>query len=172
MAESTDGSFAGVACRDDDFQDLTSVIGIMRKVEGRYVATDDIRFPAAITGEELERAFCGLAKGAGASVEITANRPPFVVNPKTATVQALMDAYCTETGNKVEPFTMGGGTYAREFPNAVSFGPAEEGAFPVPEWVGGMHAANEGIAEAELKRAMRIYIRAFGNLAEIEDLSA
>ncbi len=172
MAESTDGSFAGVACRDDDFQDLTSVIGIMRKVEGRYVATDDIRFPAAITGEELERAFCGLAKGAGASVEITANRPPFVVNPKTATVQALMDAYCTETGNKVEPFTMGGGTYAREFPNAVSFGPAEEGAFPVPEWVGGMHAANEGIAEAELKRALRIYIRAFGNLAEIEDLSA
>jgi len=35
-----------------------------------------------------------------------------------------------------------------------------------------MHAANEGIAEAELKRALRIYIRTFGNLAEVEDLSA
>ena len=33
-----------------------------------------------------------------------------------------------------------------------------------------MHAANEGIAEEELKRALRIYIRAFGNLAEVEDL--
>ena len=70
----------------------------------------------------------------------------------------------------MRPFTMGGGTYAREFPNAVSFGPAEEGAYPAPSWVGGMHAANEGIAEEELKRALRIYIRAFGNLAEVEDL--
>ncbi len=59
----------------------------------------------------------------------------------------------------MRPFTMGGSTYSREFPNAVSFGPAEEGAYPVPSWVGGMHAANEGIAEEELKRALRIYIR-------------
>ena len=93
-----------------------------------------------------------------------------MVDPDTAPVRALMDAYCSTTGKKVRPFTMGGGTYAREFPNAVSFGPAEEGAYPVPSWVGGMHAANEGIAEEELKRALRIYIRAFGNLAEVQDL--
>ncbi len=172
MAESTDGSFAGVACADEDFKDLTSVIGIMRKKDGCYVATDDIRFPTATTAEELEQTFCQLGLRMGAQVEITAKRPPFVVNPKTKTVDALMSAYCSVTGNQVQPFTMGGGTYAREFPNAVSFGPAEEGAFPVPEWVGGMHAANEGIAEEELKRAIRIYIQAFGNLAEVEDLKA
>ena len=172
MAECTDGTAFGAACRDDDFQDLTSVIGMMNKVEGRYVMTEDIRFPAAITGEELERIFADLAAGQGATVQTASNKPPFVVDPDTKPVRALMDAYCETTGKQVRPFTMGGGTYAREFPNAVSFGPAEEGAFPVPEWVGGMHAANEGIAEEELKRALRIYIRAFGNLAEIEDLRA
>lgn len=172
MAECTDGSAFGAACRDDDFQDLTSVIGMMNKVEGRYVMTEDIRFPAAITGEKLERIFADLAARHGATAEVTSSKPPFVVDPDTASVRALMDAYCETTGKQVRPFTMGGGTYAREFPNAVSFGPAEEGAFPVPEWVGGMHAANEGIAEAELKRALRIYIRTFGNLAEVEDLSA
>ena len=172
MAECTNGSAFGAACRDDDFHDLTSVIGMMNKVDGRYVMTEDIRFPAAITGEELERIFAGLAVEQGAEVKVTSNKPPFVVDPDTAPVRALMDAYCTTTGKQVRPFTMGGGTYAREFPNAVSFGPAEEGAFPVPEWVGGMHAANEGIAEEELKRALRIYIRDFGNLAEVDDLSA
>jgi succinyl-diaminopimelate desuccinylase len=172
MAKSTDGAYAGVACADKDFKNLTSVIGIMRKKNGRYMATDDIRFPTATTADALEAAFLKLGQRMGAQVEITAKRPPFVVNPETKTVAALMSAYCSVTGNKVEPFTMGGGTYAREFPNAVSFGPAEEGAFPVPEWVGGMHAANEGIAEEELKRAIAIYIQAFGNLAEVEDLKA
>lgn len=172
MAECTDGSAFGAACRDDDFQDLTSVIGMMNKVDGRFVMTEDIRYPAAITGEKLQSLFADLAEKQGATVEITSGKKPFTVNPDTAPVRALMGAYCGTTGKQVQPFTMGGGTYAREFPNAVSFGPAEEGAFPVPEWVGGMHAANEGIAEEELKRALRIYIRAFGNLAEVEDLSA
>lgn len=172
MAECTDGSAFGAACRDDDFQDLTSVIGMMNKVDGRFVMTEDIRYPAAITGEKLQSLFADLAEKQGATVEITSDKKPFTVNPDTAPVRALMGAYCGTTGKQVQPFTMGGGTYAREFPNAVSFGPAEEGAFPVPEWVGGMHAANEGIAEEELKRALRIYIRAFGNLAEVEDLSA
>lgn len=172
LAESTDGNAAGIACRDDDFQDLTCVVGVMRKAEGRYAFTVDVRFPTAITGSGLESAFTVLAEGQGAKVQLTSNKPPFVVCPDTAPVRALMGAYCETTGKDVRPFTMGGGTYAREFPNAVSFGPAEEGAFPVPEWVGGMHAANEGIAEEELKRALAIYIRAFGNLAEVEDLKA
>ena len=172
MSECTDGSAFGAACRDDDFQDLTSVVGMMNKADGRYVMTVDVRFPEAITGGELTGLFQSLAEKHGAGVEITSNKKPFVVNPNTAPVRALMDAYCSTTGKQVRPFTMGGGTYAREFPNAVSFGPAEEGAYPVPDWVGGMHAANEGIAEEELKRALRIYIRAFGNLAEVEDLSA
>ena len=170
MAECTDGAIADVACSDADFGNLTSVVGMMNKVNGAFVMTEDIRFPAAITGSELSTAFEALSHAQGASIAVTACKDPFVVDPDTAPVRALMDAYCSTTGKKVRPFTMGGGTYAREFPNAVSFGPAEEGAYPVPSWVGGMHAANEGIAEEELKRALRIYIRAFGNLAEVEDL--
>ena len=170
MAECTDGAIADVACSDADFGNLTSVVGMMNKVNGAFVMTEDIRFPAAITGNELSTAFEALSHAQGASIAVTACKDPFVVDPDTAPVRALMDAYCSTTGKKVRPFTMGGGTYAREFPNAVSFGPAEEGAYPVPSWVGGMHAANEGIAEEELKRALRIYIRAFGNLAEVEDL--
>ena len=161
---------AGVACRDDDFADLTSVVGIARFENGRFWFTVDIRFPAATTGDALKAAFERLSSAHGAAAEITRSQEPFLVNPDTAPVRALMTAYRDATGSDVKPFTMGGATYAREFPNAVSFGPAEEGVVEKPAWVGGMHGIDEGMAEEELKRAMRVYIRAFGELAGVEDL--
>lgn len=35
----------------------------------------------------------------------------------------LTDIYNELTGENKEPYTMGGGTYARKLPNAISFGP-------------------------------------------------
>lgn len=172
MAATTDGSTAGVAANDDDFGALTSVVGVVRKEGERWSFTVDIRFPAATTGEVLIAAFERVAESANAVLEVTRNQEPFVVNPHTEAVQALLRAYNEETGRQARPFTMGGATYAREFPHAVSFGPAEEGVYEKPAWVGAMHGANEGTSEHELKRAMRIYIRAFGNLAEVSDIRA
>lgn len=171
LAESIDGSAAGIAVSDEDFGSLTSVVGTLHKEGSSYILTDDIRFPTAITGAELERAFIELGDRLGASVEITRNQEPFVVNPNTAPVQALMDAYKQSTGLEVHPFTMGGATYAREFPHAVSFGPADPEVIKGPDWVGEMHGADEGVTEEAVKHAMRIYIRAFGNLAQVENLA-
>lgn len=172
LASNTDGSAVGAEAADDDFGALTSVVGVVSKEGERWSFTVDIRFPTATTSEKLEKIFREAAANNGAEAEVTRAQDPFVVNPDTAPVQALLDGYCEETGKNVRPFTMGGATYAREFPNAVSFGPAEPGAFDTPSWVGGMHGADEGVAEEEVKRAMRIYIRAFGNLAEVENVSA
>lgn len=172
LAATTDGSAAGVAVEDDDFGALTSVVGIARKNDDRWSFTVDIRFPTATTGDALIAAFEEVAARADASLEITRNQEPFIVNPHTEAVQALLRAYNEATGQQAKPFTMGGATYAREFPHAVSFGPAEEGACEKPAWVGNMHGADEGTSEEELKRAMGIYIRAFGNLAEVSDIRA
>lgn len=172
LAATTDGSAAGVVAEDDDFGELTSVVGIARKDGDRWSFTVDIRFPTATTGDALVSAFTKVAASAGASLEITRNQEPFVVNPHTEAVQALLRAYNEATGSQAKPFTMGGATYAREFPHAVSFGPAEEGVCEKPAWVGNMHGANEGTSEEELKRALGIYIRTFGNLAEVSDVRA
>lgn len=119
----------------------------------------------------MQEAFEKVAFQRGASVEITRNQDPFLVNPNTAPVQALVDAYQEATGLEVRPFTMGGATYAREFPHAVSFGPADPEVIKVPDWVGEMHGADEGVSEEAIKHAIRIYIRAFGNLAQVDKLS-
>lgn len=173
-ASTHDGSAFGVEARDDDFGALTSVVGTVRTDEGRCSFTVDMRFPASTGAEALEEGVRAAADRAGidAAVEVTRAQEPFVVNPEAPAVKALLRGYCDQAGREVRPFTMGGATYAREFPHAVSFGACEPGAFPVPEWVGGMHAADEGVAEAELKRALAVYIRAFGHIAEVENLRA
>jgi succinyl-diaminopimelate desuccinylase len=51
---------------------------------------------------------------------------------------------------------MGGGTYARHFPAAVSFGPEYDA--PMPDFVGGAHAANEGAPFDILLQALKIYV--------------
>lgn len=171
LAGRTDGSPMGIAASDEDFGALTSIVGTMRKVENRYEVTIDIRFPRAITGEKLSEAFEKLANHLGATLTITRNQEPFVINPETEPVQALMSAYKQTTNLEVQPFTMGGATYAREFPRAVSFGPADPKVIKKPDWVGEMHGADEGITEEAVKHAIRIYVRAFGNLSQVESLS-
>lgn len=171
FASVTDGSASNTTAHDDDFGSLTSMVGLASLKDGKGMVADDIRFPTAITGAELEATFKDIAAETGGTVEIVRNDEPFIVNPNTQTVSALMDAYCTTTGQEVKPFTMGGATYAREFPNAVSFGSADE-SIEKPAWLGGMHAADEGTSEFELQRALKIYIRAFGNLADVDDLTA
>ena len=75
------------------------------------------------------------------------------------------------TGEDAKPFTMGGGTYARHFPLAVSFGPeASLGAMPddVPSFVGSIHGPNEGVSEEHLLKALKIYLLAVLALQDVE----
>ena len=82
-------------------------------------------------------------------------------------IQTLITTYNDVTGENKTPFTMGGGTYARHFPYAVSFGP-EHTDLAIPEFAGPMHGANEGAPFEKLIEALKIYILALLRLQEIE----
>ena len=71
------------------------------------------------------------------------------------------------TGENATPFTMGGGTYARHFPYAVSFGPEHEDV-KLPEFGGPMHGANEAAPIDKLLEAVKIYILALLRLEEVD----
>ena len=62
---------------------------------------------------------------------------------------------------------MGGGTYARCMPNAVSFG-IEEEKMTYPAFAGPIHAANEGFPIEKLMEALVIFICALGELMEVD----
>lgn len=88
------------------------------------------------------------------------------MDPNSPVIQTLLAAYNEATGEDAKLFTEGGGTYARHFSNAASFGP-EKAWVEKPAWVGGMHGPDEGVSEELLREAFRIYALTIGKLMEV-----
>ncbi len=162
---STDGAGLGIACRDGLFGALTCVGGTIRLQDGRLVQNINIRFPQATSGEALDEALKTAAAAHGAAFARTACIPLFYQAPASPPIQALLRAYEAVTGEKGEPFTIGGGTYARKFRSAASFGPHFPGEAR-PAFANGEHMANEGASVASLLQALEIYILALWNLLQ------
>ncbi len=156
LVHHTDGSGVGIASADEHFGPLTVVGGTMHIEDDRFVQSMDSRYPTSITADEITERMGRLTHAVGGEFENTKNVVPFLVDPESPVIQALLNAYNEATGEQAKPFTMGGGTYARHFKAASSFGP-EKPWEEVPAWVGGMHGPNEGVSENLLKQAFRIY---------------
>jgi succinyl-diaminopimelate desuccinylase len=164
---STDGSSLGIDATDDLFEPLTCIGGTIHLVQGHLEQTVDVRYPKSTTGDAIAARLEELAAAHEAAFVLGSDTVPFYTDPANPAVAALVDAYNEYTGRDAKPFTIGGGTYARHFKNAVSFGP-EEPAEPAPSWVGPMHGADEGVSEELLKRSLKIYIYALSKLMELD----
>ena len=167
LHRSTDGLGLGIAACDGRFDPLTVIGGTMKKMaDGRFVQTLDIRYPTNTSGKKLAEDIRQTV-GDGARVELKEDAEPFYIEADAAPIRALIDTYNQVTGSDEAPFTMGGGTYARHFPYAVSFGP-EHVDLPLPEFGGPMHGANEAAPIDKLLEAVKIYIIALLRLEEID----
>lgn len=162
----TDGSGVGIDTADEDFGPLTVVGGTIELREQRLVQTLDSRFPTSTDGDKLLAQLRRVFEPVGATVENTLLLPPFLTDPNSPEIQALSSAFRDVTGEDRKPFTIGGGTYAREFTRGASFG-VEMPWIANPEWVGGMHGPDEGESIDQLKTAWKIYALAFGRLCEL-----
>ncbi len=163
----TAGEAMGIASSSPAFGPLTVNGGTIEVADGRLRQTIDVRFPDSTTGEELKAACTELAASHGAALEVDHVNVPFSVSADHPAVQALLDVYREVAGRPAELFSMGGGTYARHFARAVSFGP-EERDLVLPAWGGPMHGPNECANEAQLKAALKMYVLALLRLMEIE----
>lgn len=166
LHSNTDGSGVGIAASDEAFDPLTIIGGMIELKDGRLWQDVDSRYPTSITGEEIKARLEAASEGC-ATVEQATWRVPFYISADAAPIQALIETYNEVTGEEAKPFTMGGGTYARHFPKAVSFGP-ERLDTVLPEFGGPMHGANEAANIAQLMQALKIYILAILKLESIE----
>ena len=165
--DAADGSLLGIARDDGRFKPLTAVSGMIFRENGCLVTTLDCRYPTNITGEEITEI---LEKTAGGAAVISAGlaAPPFWKEPDSPEIEACMNAYRAVTGEKeAKPFSIGGGTYARHFPNAVAFGP-EHPERPRPAFAGFIHGAEEAASEEELLESLKIYILALLDLEQLD----
>ena len=163
----TDGSGLGIACSDEHFGALTAVGGKAWIEDGRIHQTIDVRYPTSITSAEIAQKVAAIAARAGASFTLAHDKTPFLLGADSPAVQALLAAYNEVTGENAQAFTMKGGTYARMFPVAASFGP-EKPWEKDPDWVGSMHGPDEGVSEELLKQAFRIYAATLPKLMSLD----
>lgn len=167
LTSTWDGSVLDLACEDADFGKLTVVGGTLSLEGDCMVQTLDARLPTTADPELITQKLEHQAAKAGATLEVTRNMAPFMVDSQAPEVAALIDVYNQVTGETAKPFTMGGATYAREFSRGVSFGPEKPWEL-MPDWTGSMHGPDEAVHEDLLKEALKIYIFAIERLMELD----
>jgi len=159
------GAKFGVAADDGQFTPLTIVGGIITMENGRIVQTYDSRYPTNTDGAKIACKLSSFFEDS-ADVQIEKDVVPFYMSLDNPAVQVCVNAYNAVTGENAKPFTIGGGTYARDFPNAVSFGP-EHPERSAPQWAGPIHGVDEAACKDFLLEALKVYIIA---LLELEKL--
>ena len=166
LNENADGSGLGVQASDGLFKPLTIIGGVIGVEDGRMFQTLDSRYPTNTSGEKIAAT---IRERLGDAVDVTVDRdaPPFYMSLDKPEVKVCIDAYNDVTGEQAVPYTIGGGTYARDFPNAVSFGP-EHPERPQPDFAGPIHGVDEAACKADLLEALKVYITALLALEQID----
>ena len=151
-----DGSALGVAADDGVFDPLTIVGGVIGVENGRVVQSIDSRYPTNMSGEMIA---ASIRAKAGDVAEVLTDEVdvPFYIGADNPAALKCMEIYNAVTGEDAKFYTMGGGTYARHFPNGVSFGP-EHPERPQPDFAGPIHGADEAACKDYLLEALKIYI--------------
>lgn len=158
------GANARIACEDPDTGKTTMVIGVAKSDAERVELHVDCRLSLAADLPGTEAAFAAHAESIGFTVLEMATIKPVYVPRDDARVLALQTVYAEVTGQEEAPYTMGGGTYSRYLPSAITFGihDPRDASRPegLPEGHGGAHAPDEFQHLPSLFRATLIYAEA------------
>ncbi|MDO4493629.1 MAG: Sapep family Mn(2+)-dependent dipeptidase [Clostridia bacterium] len=127
--------------------------------ENGVLLTIDSRHPFSLAKETLEEKL-DAAFGCILFERIPLkHQPGHFIPADSELVSTLMDVYTQVTGKVSAPQTMGGGTYARAFPNSVAFGMSPENE---PDEC---HMPNEGMTLASFRENTLIMAEAIRRLA-------
>lgn len=120
----------------------------------------DIRYPASMTFEQLTGPIDERMGALGFAVKERSDSKGHYIAPDTELVSTLMDVYGELSGDRAsKPISIGGGTYAREFQNAVAVGVTR------PDRPDLCHIANENILLSEMLFNTRFMAESLKRLA-------
>lgn len=101
---------------------LTLSPDMLRWDESGVRITLDCRYPFSLTYEKLLETLDQTFSALGFSRSYVKNSPGHFIEPDGELVKGLLEVYERNVGHKAKPLSIGGGTYARAFQNAVAFG--------------------------------------------------
>ncbi|MBY8908849.1 dipeptidase PepV [Salinicoccus roseus] len=155
LVGSTDGSMLGMDFSHPEMGETSVNVGMINytEVDGGIFGVN-LRYPKGLDFESGMTSLKEEVYGQGFTVEDLDYQPPHYVDREDPLVDILTDAYRNHVEDDTEPFTIGGGTYARTLKKGVAFGAMFK------DTVDTMHQKNERMKIDELLMATEIYLEA------------
>lgn len=164
------GKTLGIDGADEESGYLTCVGGVIKTEGDKITQTFDIRYPITFNGEELLDKAEATVVSLGFPCERGRNSKPYYFSPEKPEIKALVAAYEAVMDEACVPYTMGGGTYARSFPNTVAFGATiEKYRGLLGEGRGAAHDRDEYLSIAEFENSVKIFVLSVLNVAKIKE---
>lgn len=150
----------GIYVNDKKSGDLTMCMSYAEfdESESAIKFVIDFRLPLGVKPEPIAKT---LEQQLGCRAEILDYHENLYIDEEEPLVKTLLEVYRRITGDTTEPLQTGGGTYARELPNAVAFGCTPLGLDI------NMHKADENFPIAQLFKNYEIYLAAMLELAKM-----
>ncbi len=170
----TCGDYLGKALNIEDSTELmgylTCVGGLLKTVDGCLVQNYNIRYPRSGSWTGIKENAAKVAAQYGGVIIKDTHSDGYCFDPDKAEIQALTEACALVTGEDSKPYTMGGGTYARSFPNTVAFGSTiARYRGLLGEGRGKAHDRDEYLSVAEFEKSVEIFVLSIAKIAEIKE---
>lgn len=156
----TDGKKLGIHYFDDETGETTVNLGLLNFDGDEMSFTLDIRYPKNADPENVKAQINEKAEKYGLDILSLEQTPILYVPKNSELIKKLMGVFTEQTGEHLEPLAIGGGTYAKAFPNMVAFGPM----FPDDPEV--IHQPNEYAEIPKLMKSFQITAAAMYELAK------
>lgn len=151
----------GVPYEDEVSGKLTHVGGMARMEDGVFRQNINIRYTITANRSMMIETITKTLEKQGFVIKHVRDSAPSFVDKAEPVVQKLTAICNKHLGTKLEPYVMGGGTYARKLRNAVGYGPGIPGddkRFGTKR--GGAHQPDEYVEIQRLRKAVAIYAEA------------
>lgn len=156
----TNGKSFGLYLKDDVSGELSFNLGTIDMNENSISVGMNLRYPVTCTFEQMMNPLEEKIKGMGFKVEEMDHQAPLYFPKDHQLIKILAKVYREQTGQEAELLAIGGGTYAKEMPNTVAFGPVFPGELDL------CHQSNEYIEIEKLIEMTKIYANAIKELAQ------
>ncbi|WBW99737.1 dipeptidase PepV [Oceanirhabdus sp. W0125-5] len=154
------GEDFGCYLEDEVSGKLSFNVGVIKLENSEIKMILNLRYPVTKTLDDMLNPVKETIKGTGIDLENFVHQEPLYYPADHPLVRSLQEVYEEETGNRAELISIGGGTYAKEMPNILAFGPQFPGE---PDTI---HKPNEYITIDNLIKNAKIYSNALYKLAK------
>ncbi len=160
------GTGLGIAFEDSISGKTTCVGGVISFEQGELIQNINVRYAINQDSEELMDRLNQVCGERNMEVRNLDYSRPRYSDPKDPVIKMLLDTCHEFLGQDYEAYTMGGGTHARKFPNALPYGPGSV-KLEHPNPFGHPHGIDEAVSLEGLIRSMSVYVAAITRLDEM-----